>query len=301
MAYRIDCILNDIGKKMQNVNYSTFKHLPVKLNTHISSGYYADIYGATTKNIHNNTNNIRSISKSVPDYVEIVLKFMNDMKYNIRDIGYMKLVQKILLANISPSFPIMYSNFKINNFRFIGINGDGVVKLSNIGNKITEGKALGIMMEYLGNTTLENYIFYKPERKELKIILFQTYHAIYALIKYGKINHNDFHFKNVMLYKLKKPETMFYIFDDKTYKVICQRYLPIIIDINGNLYKQKTKPMKDIKYLNKQLVKLAPEIMNSLKINTKTTSLKKFFDENFDEFLVKEQNMVDFEHVYKFI
>jgi len=286
MTNRINGNLDTIGQNMQNISYKNLNSLPIKLTTHISSGFFSDIYGATTN--LDPKNPVVHFSNQLPDYIEVVAKFMFDMKYNIRDVKYLNMVQKIIRSNISPCFPIIYSDFKVKNLDFIGINGDGVVKLKNLDNKITNGEALGVLMEYLGNTTLESYIFFKPDVKELKTILFQIYHAIYALIKYCKMNHNDLHFKNVMLYTLKKPIYLIYKFDNKIYKVYCKKYLPIIIDINGNLYKQLIRPMKDIKALHRQLQKLTPDILKKTDINTNTTSLKKFFDMNFNEFLVKK-------------
>jgi hypothetical protein len=98
------------------------------------------------------------------------------------------------------------------------------------------------------------------------------------------MNHSDFHFKNVMILKINKPRNYVYYIDDKKYTVEAKTYVPVIIDINGNLTGQKINQMKDINKLCKQMKKFIPEIWYKLDISLESSTVKKFFERNFDEY-----------------
>lgn len=286
---RIHCDLEKLGDSINRKSFKKITNLPFALNSRITSGYYGNVYTGSL-NLNLKTENLKSLQKPKNFTSLFVIKIMNNTKYNLRDIKYLEKMQPIVKANICPSFPIIYGSFIIQNADFIGINGKGVPKLKNLDNKINQGTALGLMMEYLGNTTLENYIFYKPNFNELQKILFQTYAGIYALIKYGKMNHNDFHFKNVMLFKLPKPENYRYIIDDVIYEIKNVILLPIIIDINGNLYGENVSQLRDIKRLQKQINEHIPALYKKININTNTRSIKQFFKLNFNNLKTSDYN-----------
>ena len=287
---RLNCELDKLGKNISDkYDYKTIKSLPLSLYGIITSGYYGNIYAGSAdkygprKVNYILPNKIRANMLHSPEK-HFIIKLMHDSKYNRRDINRLRKVQPILRAGICPHFPIMYGYFRIENVTFKGIHGNGVTKLQNITNKIRTGPAVGYFMENLGHMTMENYVFWKPNGPELKQILFQCYVGIYALIKYARMNHSDFHFKNVMILKLKRPKTYTYIIDDTKYTIQAKQYVPIIIDINGNLTGQKVNQMKDINKLSKQIKKFLPDLWNGLNINLDTSTLKKFFEINFDEY-----------------
>lgn len=296
---RSDCELEELGRKIsERYYYPTIQSFPLSIYGIITSGYYGNLYSASKdkygpKKINyilpNNTrtNMLHSSEKF------FILKLMHDSKYNRRDINRLKKVQNIIKANICPHFPIMYGIFKIGKVTFRGINGDGVTTLQNITKKTKTGIGIGYMMENLGHMTLENYVYWKPNAKELKQILFQCFVGIYALIKYAKMNHSDFHFKNIMIKEIPKPAKYTYIINNIRYQVVARKYIPIIIDINGNNTGQRISHMKDIKKLSKQIRGVIPRIWKLTNIQEKPhCNLQSFFKGNFQEYKRKTSTHV---------
>jgi hypothetical protein len=290
---RLNCELDRLGRSISDTyEYKTVKRLPLSLYGIITSGFYGNIYAGSA-----NKYGPRKINYLLPDKLKknmlhspdkhFIIKLMHDSKYNRRDINRLRKVQPILRAGICPHFPIMYGYFRIENVTFRGIHANGVTELQNISKKVRSGPAVGYFMENLGHMTMENYVFWKPETNELKQIMFQCYIGIYALVKYARMNHGDFHFKNVMVLKLKRPRVYTYIIDGVKYTVEAKQYMPIIIDINGNFTGQKISQMKDILKLSKQIKKFLPEMWSSMKISLDNTTLKTFFENNFSEYKSK--------------
>lgn len=310
---RVDCSLDKLGQDISaKYEFKTIKSLPLSLYGIITSGYYGNIYAASANKYGPRKinyvlpNNVRKNMLHTPEK-HFIVKLMYDSKYNRRDINRLRKVQPILRAGICPHFPIMYGVFRIENVRFRGINNSGVTKLQNIQNKTKEGPAVGYFMENLGHMTMENYVFWKPNADELKQLMFQCYVAIYALIKYAHMNHSDFHFKNVMIQKLKRQRTYVYIIDGVKYTVVAEKYVPVVIDINGNLTGQRVSQMKDILKLSKQIRKFLPEMWTSMNISLDYTTLKKFFENNFQEYKSRHNqsaqisNDLRIHHHYKYV
>lgn len=310
---RLDCKLDALGRTISDkYNYKTIKQLPLGIYGIITSGYYGNIYAASANSYGPRKlnyvlpNNVRKNMLHSPDK-HFIVKLMHDSRYNRRDINRLRKVQPILRAGICPHFPIMYGYFHIENVTFRGIDGNGVTKLQNIQNKVKQGPAIGYFMENLGHMTMENYVFWKPNAEELKQILFQCFVGIYALIKYAHMNHSDFHFKNVMIIKLKRPQTYTYYIDGVKYTVTAKQYFPVIIDINGNRTGQKVSQMKDIHKLSKQIRKFLPELWSDMKINIENTTLKMFFKNNFSEYKSKYNktaqisNQLKYQNKHKYI
>jgi hypothetical protein len=266
--------MEKIGEEIsKQYDFKSIKQLPLSFQEIVTSGYYGDIYiGSSDKYDPKNASK------------KVVIKLMHDTKYNRQDINRLRKVQYILNAGICPHFPILYGVFRINNVKFKGIYGNGVTKLNNISERIQRGPAIGYLMENLGNMTLENYIYKKPNKIELKQILFQCFVGIYSLIKYAHMNHGDFHFKNIMMLKLKKPVDYVYYIDNVKYKVKAKSYCPVIIDINGNEPNTKIRQMKDIRVICNQIKSFVPEIWNNMDISFESSTIKKFFEHNFHEY-----------------
>ena len=287
---RVNCELDKLGQQIsEKYSYKSVKELPLSLYGIVTSGYYGNIYVASSNKYGPRKLNYVLPTQLKKNYLHtpdkhFIVKLMNDSKYNRRDINRLRKVQPLIRGNICPHFPILYGVFQIENVSFRGINGNGVTRIQNITNKVKSGPAVGYFMENLGHMTLENYIFWKPNLSELKQIMFQAFVGIYSLIKYANMNHGDFHFKNIMILKINKPRTYVYYIHDKKYTVVAKSYIPVIIDINGNNTNQRVNQMKDINKLCKQIKQFLPEMWPLLNLYIENTTLKKFFENNFEEY-----------------
>tara|TARA_B100001093_G_scaffold46195_1_gene39273 strand:+ start:2368 stop:3228 length:861 start_codon:yes stop_codon:yes gene_type:complete len=267
-------------------------NLPFGLQGIIRSGTQGNIYAGTKQKY-----TFRVGKKVKDDYqnknTDFVVKIMYNSKYNIRDINRTINAQQLVRGQICPHFALAYGQFHLKSAPFVGIKGYGVKKFAKPTEKvkntlITEGAAVGVIMENLGDITMHDYLYWKPEKDELKQILFQCYIGIYALVKILKMNHGDFQFNNIMLLQLSKPKVFRYKINEQLYVVKAKKFYPVIIDINGNLFGEKVSDMRDIRYLNKQINKHKRDLFQSLNLIYRSR-LNSFFKYNFDEYKVNER------------
>ena len=294
---RIDCNVYKLGKKIsEKYDYKLVKYLPVSFHGILASGYYGDVYISSI----DNGDDIKRIGKRIGENEQdnykdkkkfFVVKVMHNTIYNRTDLSILLKLQPFISSQICVHFPIVYGYFKVKNMDFKGIYNDGVTSAQNIKKRIKKGSAIGYLMENLGNRTFFDYLNKSQTITECKQIIFQSFCAIYTMVKYAKMNHGDFHLKNIMLIELSKPRIYMYKINKQTYKVKAKRYIPVLIDITKNDY--KLSGMRDIRLFMKELNISFPDTFRKLNYNMNTSSLNRFFEMNFKNFIDKIDSSID--------
>lgn len=297
---RIDCNLSKLGYKIsEKYDYKLVKYLPVSFHGILASGYYGDVYISSIEN----GDDIKRIGKRInkkKEYFDskrfFVIKVMHDTKYNRIDINKLLKLQPFIISNTCVHFPIVYGYFKVKSMNFRGIFNDGVTSEQNIENRIQKGTAIGYLMENLGDKTFFDFLNKTNSISECKQLMFQSFCAVYMMIKNAKMNHGDFHLKNIMLKELPKPQIFKYKINKQIYQIKAKRYIPIIIDITRSDF--NLSEMRDIKLFMKELKISFPFIFDKVNINIKTSSLNKFFEMNFQNLNKNDNQKNDLSTTY---
>jgi len=124
--------------------------------------------------------------------------------------------------------------------------------------KPKNNKMFGIVLDYiLGYTTLHSYLtLYKLSEQSILNIIFQILYSIYILNHKLGIIHNDFHFDNIFIKKLKNPIKEIIEFEGKTYEY--NKHYDLIIydfDCSTKLSYPKNTPVIINGYLDSEYIK----------------------------------------------
>lgn len=141
--------------------------------------------------------------------------------------------------------PRYYHTNKYMVKRFYGKNGDGVY--SEIRDDlIKRGPACGIVMEYAGNLTLDN--FKQLTLNQLLKIMFNVCYICFELFRKHTISHGDLHRGNIVLKKVKPYSKTYYVHDTK-YKISNQLYKVSLVDFESCKQSSFQNQMNDFNYL----------------------------------------------------
>lgn len=180
----------------------------------ITSGYHSDVYRHENK----------------------IEKIMPDTKYN-------RMECNVLFAMKGTyGIPIIMTANKYRTIRFCGENGKGVYN-DDKNQMVQRGKALGLVMNNVGNYTLDDYNSFIDH---LDLILFNVCYITYKLHSDYGINHGDLHRRNVVL-KYVKPFQKTYYINEQKYVIKNQCIMVNLVDF-GSVHKSKGE-MHDMKYL----------------------------------------------------
>lgn len=184
----------------------------------LDSGFYGDVYkigkGLVEKICYSNSGNVHEID---------ILEKLNGV-YGI---------------------PKYYRTNKYLIKRFFGKHGDGIY-CSSRDELVKRGPACGIVMEYVGDLTLDN--FNKFTYNQLLKIFFNACYTAYLMHSMHKIVHGDLHRRNVVLQRVKPYSKTYYINNEK-YKITNQVYKVSLIDFDSCKPATPENEMDDIKYL----------------------------------------------------
>jgi hypothetical protein len=166
--------------------------------------------------------------------------------------------------------PKVYGTKQYNCRRFYGKQGDGVYCTSK-DLLIKRGPAIGVIMDYVGDLTLDDYN--SLTLNQLQKVIFNVCYIIYTIVTNYSMVHGDLHRRNVVLKKAKPFSKTYYINDIK-YKISNQYYKVSIIDFDS--CKPVQNAMEDIVYLMSFF-----EGKFSI-----TDDFNSFFEANFDSYKV---------------
>ena len=144
------------------------------------------------------------------------------------------LTENIVNKQISPHFVHYLGQFKISN-------RDRAIKHLNLKRLEVENlirtSSNVVLSEYVEGKSLDNWLHdtYENDEKisglQWKIIAFQLIYTIYVMQAYFKLNHNDFHYGNILIDTEIKGEGYFvYKINNKTYYVPNTGIIPKIFD-----------------------------------------------------------------------
>tara|TARA_B110000977_G_C11084488_1_gene494131 strand:+ start:3444 stop:4115 length:672 start_codon:yes stop_codon:yes gene_type:complete len=141
--------------------------------------------------------------------------------------------------------PKYYHNNKYQKKTFHGKHGDGIY--NNDTNKLVkQGPASGIVIEYCGEMTLDNYN--KLTSNQLQKVMFNVCYIMYILYIEQKILHGDLHRKNIVL-KRVNPYSKTYYIENTKFKVSNQLYKVTVIDFDSCTSANTSNQMNDFNYL----------------------------------------------------
>lgn len=151
-----------------------------------------------------------------------------------RELFYLKICNLLVNNNICPHLPLIYDYYICNNCTFT--NKEIIKEFPKIKDclLISNELAEGDLKHYLTNI--------KPSIKELKIVYFQIYLALYCIKKYFKIEHQDLHWGNVLYHKIPKGGYIKYIIQGKEILIPNIGYLFVLWDFEFSEIKNKIEP-----------------------------------------------------------
>jgi hypothetical protein len=144
------------------------------------------------------------------------------------------LTENIVNKQISPHFAHFLGHFKVSNkvraLKHLNLKRleveDLIRKHSNV-----------IISEYVEGKSLDNWLHdtYENDEKisdiQWKIIAFQLIYSIHVMLAYFKLNHNDFHYGNILIdTKVKADGYFVYKINNKTYYIPNTGIMPKIFD-----------------------------------------------------------------------
>jgi hypothetical protein len=146
------------------------------------------------------------INKRELDLINKNIFFLDLYKKDLIEIYMMNACTNILNEKITQNLPYLYG-YKVakNSFSY--------------------------MSEFINDGTFKNWITTKERTNhELDNAYFQIFHAAYCIYKYTEMYHDDLHWENVLILKIKKGGFFRYKIKNKTYDVPNLGYIFIVTD-----------------------------------------------------------------------
>jgi len=199
-------VYNKYKKLLKSVNHDTQKHF-IK-DSVLGEGLQGKVYKYCNK-----TNCLKDPVAIKKIYIEKKqAKYINNtldkkaLKYgNYIELAAGKLINQLLLQNITPNFAFNYAN------TFSERNGicDNIYPYSSY-----------YYNEYIGDAeTYEDWVDERHNADEWNNVYFQVIVNIYILQKYFNMIHLDLHARNILVKKIKKGGFWKYIINGQVYKI----------------------------------------------------------------------------------
>lgn len=146
------------------------------------------------------------INKRELELINKNIFFLNLYKKDLIEIYMMNACTNILNEKITQNLPYLY------------------------GYKVTKN-SFSYMSEFINDGTFKNWITIKERTNhELDNAYFQIFHAAYCIYKYTEMYHDDLHWENVMILKIKKGGFFRYKVKNMTFDVPNLGYVFIVTD-----------------------------------------------------------------------
>lgn len=261
---KLTCVDNTMNTRIiNNKIYSSnpYSYSKIKKLEFLSKGEYGSVYKACFPNIKNKCR-LRLVKKvdrtiktpqKIVDFVNSSSKNLIKVKTFFRESYTLLMCNRLLDKKITQNLPYFY------------------------GYKVTTD-SVTFAIEFANGGDFKDWLLKKTRtEKELDSSYFQIFHAAYCLNKYIGVQHNDLHWKNIIVFNVKKGGVFEYKIKNKTYYIqnlgfvfilsdfglvefTRKGFLPSLIDDTSNIsYASKWSYKKGKKSYGKRPFKYNPE------------------------------------------
>ncbi len=213
----MSCVENNLNTRIiNNKTYSTnpYSYSKIKQLKFLAKGKYGSVYRACFPNIKNKCHFrlVKKVDKNVKtpklivDFVNASSKNLIKAKKLFIEIYTMLMCNRLLNKKITQNLPYFYG---------YNVTTDSVTFAS----------------EFANGGDFRAWLFKKTRTKEeLDSAYFQIFHGSYCLNKYIGVHHDDLHWKNIIVFNVKKGGVFKYKIKNKTYYIPNKGYVFILWD-----------------------------------------------------------------------
>lgn len=196
---------------------------------YINSGHFGDIYGmGIGKDPYYTKSTVTQATKTrrVPKFV---MKIMYDSKLNYEEVKTLRHVNKELTSR-TPHIPQYYTHFRCDNTMFRGRAKHGVAKSYEDWDFVKKGKAIILLMEYVGKT-MDTFVNVNKNPYLELTLLFQLIYTTHVMQEHN-ILHGDIYMPNITYMPSGEDENSIweYKVGSASYMVKVGSIVPMLID-----------------------------------------------------------------------
>lgn len=213
---KLECIDNTLSARtINNKIYSGDPLSPNKIRglEFLDQGAYGSVYKACFPNIEGKCKfllvekkTLLKLPKKMLEEVKKDKKYLIKYKDSFTELYVMFVCNRILEQKITQNLPYLYG-YNINN------------------------SLLSFVSEFANGGDFKNWLLEKKRtKKQLHNAYFQIFHGLYSIFKYAKVYHNDLHWKNILVFNVKKGGVFEYKINKKQYYLSNNGFIFVLWD-----------------------------------------------------------------------